>query len=866
MIKAKVSLQGIDRLKPTDLSKRVRDMWIDLEGKGKKRVRQEIARLVDRDASHTDATRARDPRTMALVEDAKIDKTRQVCAKDDFSLDMEHSSGQRVQCQVEAILRDKPSDANDEGDLLVRAVEPSGRRWLLFSPIIKKQVSARIGNTGNRVILLIRGATNEQNWEECVALNAEDPVAANEWVEMLGSNPMPPPEVSRPDDLESIVSTAVGDSKDVEIPIGERRRLETEDVSDGLKNSPHASKHDFVFDKPVARHARENEAAKPIRHARARYHSQTKSLPASDTLMSGALPTPEPETQYVKTSETPKSSSPLNESMRPIDLLKKQPPATPAEEDTPPPPPAHKVLTTPNTLKKLAPILETPTSKNKNKRTSSPLKHEYQPSNASESSPEDEDSEEDDTFSESSDEEELAAAELAEPTYPYSKRISPSASIYSLPNTTLAPSNSASQAPYRGVPVQRSAPNAVKLTAAISQWTGMRWDDMHPGQCSIVVSPGLIEAFELTAAHAQSDPGAVPGEPDDFGRVNPLVGLPLTPVVLLRKSTAVDIEVNSPPIPESRLRCTGRVRFRALTAPACSQLYNAINIARTENPVYKKLEEEARINSFGTNAYEKAVASSRRRSSFGFLGRKKSYRASSEMRAVEVEPSEQASQSSSTFSRLRRLSGSGMFNLKKSSIEKGPGGNISSVPSSSYGSRYSGTSDPTPPMSPSLASASSPGAGANMTKYGNENLKIRLYKVASISSWEDRGDARLSITAPPPGMRPASSLYNGVEKRIIVKIKAPKGISIFSSGTKEEEEENSFNVTVLDVVLGSGNFGRMGRTGVVCDIWEDVRGDDGRVGVVGRFGPSGGVKRKWLFQCKGLADAGWVFGLTQRGF
>jgi hypothetical protein len=99
--------------------------------------------MVDKAANNTDPTRARDPRTLGQIEDATINRTRQVCAKDFFSLDIKHSNGQRIECRVELLLRDNPSDPSDPGDVLICSVDNISR-WLLFRPIAKDYISARI--------------------------------------------------------------------------------------------------------------------------------------------------------------------------------------------------------------------------------------------------------------------------------------------------------------------------------------------------------------------------------------------------------------------------------------------------------------------------------------------------------------------------------------------------------------------------------------------------------------------------------------------------------------------------------------------------------------------------------------------------
>ena len=69
-------------------------------------------------------------------------------------------------------------------------------------------------------------------------------------------------------------------------------------------------------------------------------------------------------------------------------------------------------------------------------------------------------------------------------------------------------------------------------------------------------------------------------------------------------------------------------------------------------------------------------------------------------------------------------------------------------------------------------------------------------------------------------------------------------------------------VVLLDVVLGSGCFSKIGRTGIAVNVWEDITGSNGEVPAVG--GVSGRT-RKWMIQCRCAADANWIFGLVAVG-
>lgn len=919
------------KYEPSGQAKQAHASWEELHKRVGKRVNEEKARLEDRTANNTDTTRARDPETLAPAEDVKIDRARQVYLKDDFSFDMSHSSGQRIECEVEIIIRDKPSDKNDTGDVLIVASDVDEiKKWLLFPPIERQYISSRMGDHAGEIIIMIRDKTRK--WHECFLLKSDDHEAVTELFEEFGSSPLPPKIIQDDASVVSKLTESVVGAKastlvvrdNLEVPIGsrsrsvidkERARRQAEEEAAGKKGQRRSSARgapSVLTEESVVSGADPkdlNEAMKKAgspgfvatKHARSRYHSRGEnSLPSTphsrtassverhiarssdydcvtddphwkgiskhEYYMSGGLgdstPVAQSSPSSVPAPASPKLSTPLKESMRPeANVLKKQrAPRTPQAEE-PPPPPAHRVPTTPNTLKKPAPVLDSPTPQAKNRRTSSPLKHEYQPSIASETSSSSEASDsEDGSYSDSSDDDDLEAAEISEPppSFQFPKQKSPPVSLYNLPNGSVAPSNSASQAPYRGVPTMPSTGNVPKLVAFISCWDDKhgRWQDLHNGPCSIVVSPGKIEAFEMSAAHSSPnrDLSLPPQEGEE--EIRPLIEQGLTPHVNLRRGVAVDLNITSRPTTNSLLQVQGTniIRYRTNTVPDNIQLYNLVHKARLENPVFKQLELDRTLSGYGQkNAYEGAT---KRRSLFG---RKNSYRAS--VRAPSTSPSASDDQSltSSTVSRLRRMSGS-MFNIGKSTMQTAAP--ASQYGSSSHSSSLSGVTPPRTPTSPSLAGTSTSAGGSGANRYVTENLKIRLYYLATRSSWDDRGAARITITAPPPGMRQRSTINQGITRRVIVTqdIKTKNPLNPLSS-SKDKDKDKPEQQVIIDEVLGADCFGRIGRSGVLCQIWDEVRGDNGEVGRVGKEGGVSGRTRKWCFQTKGEGDADWIFGL-----
>lgn len=822
----------------------VDSMWEELETRTKLRSKEEHARMVDRAAYNTDPTRARDLSTMALADNVQIDRTRQVCAKDYFSMDMPHSSGQRIECQVELLLRDKPSDKDDDGDVLVCAVEDVGQ-WLLFTPIARNRISARMGDNPGQVVVSVKGGTFRKKWKESFLLQINDHATAAEWIELLNMIPIPPDEPTSPPKPQ-MQTLSPGTARNVEIPIGERRRREAEENTteqpewQRKQNTTYVSiNEDSMGLGPDAKDL--NDAMRNAgrlasnKNSRARYHTPTKgrhptasrpqssgsdgsydsrgssnSGSSSDAYMTGALP------------YTPKSVK----SMKRAELNKKfQPSLSPVKDGSPPAPPAHRTQITPNALKNIE--LGSPAPRSKNRRMSSPLKYEYT-------------GESDLSGDDSSSEEELEEAELpgyqAPAILPQGTRathLPPSRGsnyISAQPNSAQVPSPRASSP---------RPPYATKLTAAMSCWNVQsgRWEDLHPGQCSIVVSPGLLEAFAMSASHSS------PPQQDKASAVgHTLIEVEITPWINLRRSNALDIEIHATTKPNSLIKCRGAIRFRCHTPAGCNKLYLAIHRSRMENPVLEALEREAAINAYGTRDTEPAVKGSR-----SFFGRRRSYRASVRAAPSTMDPSEQQSNASSAFSRLRRMGIGGRFNISKSTVDTNGRRGFWSSPGSVTGSRYSGISGMTIPRS--FISSFSSNSG-NIIDLGSQNIPVRLYYLETPSKWDDKGEALVTFTHPPPDMHQASSLDNGVENRITVQIKIGKN------------DEARF--IIIDEVLGANCYSKLGRTGVMFSIWEDIRGDGGEIGRIGRSGGVSGRTRKWCIQTTSAREAAWIYGLTQR--
>ncbi|KAI1433359.1 hypothetical protein GGR50DRAFT_696186 [Xylaria sp. CBS 124048] len=794
--------------------------WEVLQAKARKRHKEETARIVDDDAKNTDISRTRDLKNMAAAENVKIDRFRQVYAKDWFSLDLRHSNGQRLNCQVELIYRDNQLFKSDPGDLLIREIGSGGRSWLLFAPATGNYVSARRGDDKHQMVVMIRGYDDE--WSEVMTLTAEDEEQVLDWLHMLGSSPVPPK-------LHNLGSSVLAPSSTTisEPPLGERKRWPQNSSTSTPPNNGEEEPQTTTYHRRHPDSPTRPPPAIPTLEKTPSRDSSTKSRrrlsasPSQNGHRQGANSQQEnmhPDLSVIDEASTDDDS---------------------CREDGAPTPPKHR------TLDAKPQFLAPPTDaySRVKRQSSSPLKHEYHPSDmSSESAPSSSESENDYSYSDDeSSNDELEAVEMPDaiPAISIRQADEPNAeSVISEGAISRTPSPLGSQ---MEVPINTTStePNyTFKSLATISYWDDKHgcWKDLWPDTCSIVTTPGLIEAYPFRRA---------PTSPGDSDREdeNPLIALDLTPLVMLRTSTALDIEIRSPVLRYARLYNkvtkmeSTHFRFRAASLQECEALYTSAHRARMDNKKYKALEEETRVRAFGQGQVEPydGEETSQRRSWFG---RKNSYRASARAPSQSAgSTSHNSSVSASSF--LKKLmGGGGQFNIARSSIHRqrfGSGEN-SLYTSSSGGS----------PRSPSVSAANS-GAPPRKSLTTN-NLKIRLHLLVSNSKWEDYGNCYLEVARPDQGTRQNLRKYQGMEKRIIV--------------TTLPKKASDVPRVALDVVLGSRCFSRLGSRGILLNVWEEVRDERGKKGVAPKGGGSGGNVNKWCFQCTSVVEASWIYGLV----
>lgn len=759
-----------------------------LQEKARRRNREEIARITDEDAANTDITRTRNMRTLDAAEASYIDPTLQVNAKDVFSLDFVHSNGQRLECRVELIYRDCSKQPDRVGDLLIREIGDGNRTYLLFPAVPMSLVSARTGDGKFDMVMMIRGTYKGRQWHELLTLYTDNEDQILDWLDLLPISPVPPrePEPSVVDESDF--------PSDRNIPVGAR-------YNDG-RRSP-------LVDSPTSPRT-------PKRSPGHTYeHEDMDKTPTQD--------------EYIATT------SPLHDMVpAPLNLPSKKTPPPQQDDDAPPPPPAHRIPPSRSLSKHEVDLQPSPKDQLK-RRGSSPLKHEYLPSDASSASASSQVNSDEDSSDDEIDSIDIPETELGVSIDNQREKPVDSGNFGS--DISLTPSNSASQAHKHAQPMGEVVP---QYMASISRWSdkGM-WKDISPQPCSIIVSDGLIEAYAYRPAGRGRSTSANHGVVLDE---QPLVALDLTPLVLIRQSTALDLEVRSSLQPHCILQqsiSSGNFRFRCHNAPECFALYMAVHHARLNNQKFIQLENEARFRSFGERRMQEYNGEDNTPKRRSWFGRKNSYRGS--VRAPSQDGSVTPSSTPSAASFLKRITNSGntAFNLERSSVDR------HSVGGSGQNSLYSASSH---------SGGRSQGMGSNaeqrLSSMDNENIRIRLHLLVAAAKWEDLGNCTLQIRRPPPGWRQALRANHGLEKRVTV-LTAPK-------------KDGEVPRVMLDAVLGSGCFSTMGARGIVCGVWEEVKGADGVIGSVPHQGATGGNIKKWCFQLANAAEASWVLRLVHQ--
>ncbi|SZF05349.1 unnamed protein product [Blumeria hordei] len=878
----------------------------DLLDLSRRRVREEKARKIDRQAWNADTTRARNLRTLNPAGKFEVNRLYQVIAKDYFSLELPHSTGQRMNCGVELVLRDVPG-FDHQGDLLIFKKDDL-ESFLLFKPIPRGELSARLGNRRDQVIVMVRGT----GYEELLILDAEDDEVAQDWIRMLGKNPVPPPIVRNRlkinPTLASIISTPDADNasvfgvlKDVDMnqtPIGER----PSDIVNTPTRSRASSQPSTVIKGYVSPVEKLKKCLNTQEFARV-CESSVLDLTTADSIliekgispitglsvvgadddgskrnhpqhwtMSGGL---NPNSREIgpikhvsKMTETV-SLDQISSEKKCSDLVEEKRSSQrhsfiSLRDDGAPPPPIHKTPIS-ETIEDTV-MLDLMSKIRKNRRTSSPLKHEYQPSSSSETSSSE--SSDDVSYSGSSTQDELSdenheqdEGESEDTSKRSSNEVSSVLRLYQRKGHQTLPLSHLKITMGKEASAE-SLPQV--FTAVLFQWNGQTgcWINLHAEACTLHVTDGLIECFDTDNSGSSLKVDDTSERVHNEASRRLIVKQILTPVVQVRQSTAIDIEIKSviltdksSLISKSVLDVSDTLRYRLFTPQVCDALYAAIHRSRLRNKTYLRLEEEARIKRFGTHSYDQAIGGSRRQGVLGF-GRKNSYRAST--RALSESRSGKSSHS--TLTALQHLSGAaGILSLAKSSFERNRGGAQSGTPSTCTGSSYSGGM--TPPRTPNSHTEKSDSlysSGLTVRNLGTSNIPFRLYYMLRNGHWHDRGLAFLTVSLPPPDMKQKAPLYNGPQKRITI-TRTP--IPVSEDVTGEDICEAG---VMLDEVLGANLFVRMQRSGILLQTWEDVSSHEG-AGGVRSFGSVAPRRHIWALQFRRAGDAEWCWQLCRSG-
>jgi len=902
------TFKSIQQLQPSILAEHTVTVYNELIAQARQRHNDEHARLEDEAAASIDPTRAREIQSLAPLAGVSIDPTRHVRARDFFDMEFFHSNGQQLGCRVELIIRDDAPERGSAVDLLICEVSPDGR-WLLFPPVLADRVSARRGDKDGELIIMVRGSVRDTaDWRELMSLQGTEEQSL-EWIDMLGSNPIPPRlnrrssyNVLRPSNLREAALIAA----DADAPIGARAhrtapQWDGSDVNsvsgDAYPLGPHRpasiSLHDVIVNaigrdgtglNQEQQQVRDNNnSGQPGTLGLARSHIRSRSdwtqptrgrsvsrdyIPGEpcQTIVEENMPDPGQSVKRPalrkRTSSVPLmddltvdksrqaidlelgndtsqdkrvASMPLATTQEPISApakLQKRLPVAPQSNDMDRPASAG-APTTPTKAGAQAIPSFTPAFMQQHRRTSSPLKHEYEPSTASESPSGSEYSDQDDGESITSESDDDCAVSVLGELKDFNRHgpVRPTARSRPLPpaprstgDVTLGPSESASRSPLRVV----LGPNAssARTVACLFAWADRgSWDSVHPEECQIVVTPGLIEAFDLAQAHtAATNSRDHASSPSALG-VRPLVAFELTPWVPLRRGTAVDISLRSPPTSDSVLRNSSNIMFRSRSPEECEKLYNLINRARIENPTWIAMQE-ARGPAKTSNWAEVMDRRNAKRqdadnaSWLKSLSRKGSTYRSKGTRTASVAGTQSSSGAlNGTFSALRQFSGSSrIFNITKSTIMS-----KQSTRSSYSDSLSSGRATPCP-IDPNL--------GAPI---GVSNTKIKLYIRESTTKWRDLGNARLTIVLPPrkdPTL-PADPRVTGLEKRVLI-----------------YDKNGSM---LLDVTLGEHCFERVARTGIAVSVWEEGVGTNGEVRIAATGGVNSSKSVVYMLQMKSVS-------------
>lgn len=528
------------------------------------------------------------------------------------------------------------------------------------------------------------------------------------------------------------------------------------------------------------------------------------------------------------------------------------------------------------------------------RRPSSPLKHEYAPSpSGSELDSDPESSHDDDDASITSESSHESDDEFDDKPLPINIRKyrdeRPGSALVRVPVAgALSPSSSPVPSPSRGNsrPVSRQIQPVTKAVAGIYSWaeTGS-WEKLRERDVAIVVSPGLLEAFDMHEVHSVPDTGQSP----TVSGIMPLIALELTPLVPIRRGTALDISIRSPPAPMSRIKRTDNVMLRSRSPEECETLYHYINQSRINNATFIAMQAQSAQMPVAVPVADVDWANTigppgSRRGPASWLSqhgprRAGSYRNRSSRRSLISGGTMQ-----SALSALRRFSHGGGGTSGGGRLRNLAKGVSSSRSTETRTLSFSKATTTTGASGSSGTQNSANSAGGESQAHtgltvlsstitapeglGLNNTKIRLYIRETASKWRDLGNARLTVSLPPAPQQqvsedgagddedekedtaqldPLDALHAG--KRITIQA-LPSRVPSRSDMTMTNTATTTTMATVLlDQVLPETAFERVARTGIAVSVWEESVDAQGTLGGSrDRGGVVAGVQRVYMLQ------------------
>jgi hypothetical protein len=402
-------------------------------------------------------------------------------------------------------------------------------------------------------------------------------------------------------------------------------------------------------------------------------HRRSSSLPLKPESHSRSRRIPDRYSSVSILSSVDSSSDIHNK--RPYDSVPTTPHRKSAErqaDEVPPPPPPHRtpVAKQGSPAKIVVPQLTPSAISNLKRRSSSPLKHEYQPSSGSERSQSDNEFsdpyDDDDDFLESSESEvESEGIQDLPKSRGHDLPVQPEEAVAD----TITPSQSASQGPFRDVPETKNV--YFTTLAGISRWQmGGDYVNLHHKECLIEVSPGKIAAYETVPDLVYPNITKLPDR-------DPVIALHLTPGILLQVTSACDIIIRSKPTHDSHFQVKHGggvyIRFHTRHPSVREALQDHVSHAMTTNPTFLALErarpKETEAERFDRqNPGHKATAGGK--SWWGGSRRTSSFRKANTRSGSTVGNTENTYRTTSSLKRsinhiLTKATG---FNIEKSAI------------------------------------------------------------------------------------------------------------------------------------------------------------------------------------------------------